>query len=74
MTAPYSTEFKQTRTGSLIDPRNYEGGENWYRHGNRVAFWDRYTKHWICYDIDAAGHQQGCADLYPNAGSLLACE
>lgn len=66
MTAP--------RKGTLIDDRNYDAAENWYRRGHRVAFWDRYSKHWIAFDINNAGHQQGCADLYPNAGSLLACE
>lgn len=66
---------RATRTGTLIDPRNYDADENWYRQGNRVAFWDKYTKHWICFDIDPRTlYQDSHADLYPNAPSLLACE
>lgn len=62
------------RKGSLIDPANYDAGENWYRQGNRIAWWDKYTRQWIAYTLDSRGHQTGSADLYPNSRTLLAAE
>ena len=62
------------RKGSIIDRRNYDASESWYRVGQRIAWWDRYTRTWIAYTLDAKGYQEGPADFYPNSGTLLQAE
>ena len=62
------------RKGSLLDRGNYSHKDYWYRLGNRIAWYDRYTKQWIAYSIDDDGHQVGCADFYHRIDDVLACE
>lgn len=62
------------RKGSLIDRRNYVAADSWYRVGQRIAWWDRYTRQWIAYTLCSKGYQDGAADFYPNSGTLLRSE
>ena len=62
------------RKGSIIDRRNYSIADSWYRVGQRIAWWDRYTRQWIAYTLDAKGYQEGAADFYRNSSDLLRCE
>jgi hypothetical protein len=62
------------RAGSLIDTRNYIPADNWYRLGNRITWFDRYTRQWIAYTLDGDGYQLGSASYYPRIRELLACE
>ena len=57
-----------------IDKSKWVEAESHYRVDSRVAWWDRRSKHWIVYDLDANGYQDGSADLYPNKDSFLTCE
>jgi len=59
------------RKGSIIDRRNWVGADSWYRVGQRIAWWDRYTRQWIAYTLDSAGMQEGACELYPNSTALL---
>lgn len=59
------------RSGSLIDRRNWVTEDSWYRVGQRIAWWDRYTRQWIAYTLDGNGYQDGTADYYRNSGGLL---
>lgn len=60
------------RKNSIIDRKNWDSGESYYRIDNRVAFWDRYTKQWICYTVEQeTRYQDGAADFYCNAADLL---
>lgn len=64
-----------TRRGTLIDPANYIREHRWFQVDDRIAFWDRYTKHWIVYYVEpGTPYQRGACDMYPNADSLIACE
>ena len=60
------------RTGTLIDPRNWDSQKYWYRQGNAIAWWDRYTKSWTAFRVDAVGNQVTPARYYANAGQLVA--
>ena len=62
------------RKGSLIDFGNWVSADSWYRVGNRIAWWDRYTRQWIAYTVCDKGYQQGAADFYPNQRELLLAE
>ena len=62
------------KPGSIIDSRNYDASECWYRLGDRIAWWDRYTRQWIAYTVDHNGYQVGACDLYRNSGDLLRAE
>ena len=62
------------RKGSIIDPANYDRGEQWYRVGQRIAWWDKYTRQWIAYTLCGKGYQLGAADFYPNSRTLLHAE
>ena len=60
--------------GSIIDRRNWDNEEQYYRVANRVAWWDRYTRQWIVYTVCAKGYQVGSADFYRNRADLLRAE
>ena len=63
------------RKGSIIDRRNWVQADSWYRVGNRITWWDRYTRQWIAYWVTAdKGYQEGSADFYPNSDTLLRAE
>lgn len=63
---------KVKRANSIIDRKNWDAAESYYRVDNRVAWWDRYTKQWICYSVTpGSGYQDGAADFYPNSTDLL---
>lgn len=62
------------RKGSIIDRRNYVASENWYRVGQRITWWDRYTRQWIAYSLCDKGYQEGHADYYRNSRDLLRME
>lgn len=63
------------RKGSIIDRRNWVQADSWYRVGNRITWWDRYTRQWIAYWVTAdKGYQEGAADFYRNSGDLLRAE
>lgn len=63
------------RIGTLLDPANRVPADKWYRVGNRVAWWDRYSRHWIVYYVEpGTPYQRGACDMYPNAESLIECE
>lgn len=58
------------RKGTLIDPRNYEAENYWFRQGNVIAWYDRHIRLWTVFAIDCSGNQIGPADYHPNAASL----
>lgn len=60
-----------TRTGSLIDPRNYEQADHWYRQGNVIAWYDRYIKLWTVYAVTPEGHQAGPAQYAPHWSDVV---
>jgi len=62
------------RKGSIIDRRNWVDADSWYRVGQRIAWWDRYTRQWIVYSLCAKGYQDGAADFYRNSTDLLRME
>lgn len=62
------------RKGSIIDRRNWVSADSWYRIGQRIAWWDKYTRQWIAYTLDHRGYQLGSADFYPNSRTLLHAE
>lgn len=60
-----------TRTGTLIDPRNYEAEHHWYRQGNVIGWFDKRLKLWTVFAIDPVTLlQAGPTDYFPNAASL----
>ena len=62
------------RKDSIIDKRNWVSKDSWYRMGQRIAWWDRYTRQWIAYTLDSNGYQDGACDLYRNQTDLLRAE
>lgn len=52
--------------GELLNKSNYVFAENWYKFKTRIAWFDKRSKNWITYVIDAEGHQVGEADYYAN--------
>lgn len=65
---------KPARKGSILDRDNWDSSEQWYRQGQRIAWWDRYTRQWIAYTVCGKGYQEGAADFYPNMAALLTGE
>ncbi len=64
-----------SRTGSLIDKRNYISEDHWYRIGDRIAWWDRYLKLWTLYYVEpGTPYQRGGTSYYNNADDLIAGE
>lgn len=57
---------KSTRAGTLVDPKNYDGVECWYRLGDRIAWYDRYIGLWTVYDIEPGTKYQTGACRYYN--------
>ncbi len=57
-----------------INRGNWDPDEQFYRVDDRVAWYDRYSRNWIVYNIDGQGHQVGSAEFYANATHLLANE
>ena len=62
------------RKGSLIDKANYIAEDNWYRLSGRIAWFDRYTRLWTCYNVTPEGYQDSPAEYYPRYDDLLQCE
>jgi len=62
------------QAGSIIDRKNWDSTECYYRQGSRVAWWDRYTRQWIVYSVCDKGYQQGSAEFYRNKTDLLRME
>lgn len=59
------------RKGTVIDPRNWEPENFWFRQGNVIAWFDRHIKLWTVFAIDPVTlNQAGPADYFPNAASL----
>lgn len=61
-----------TRTGSIIDRRNWNADECWFEQGMARTFWDVHTKTWILFRVDADRNQVGPAHFFPNSESLIA--
>lgn len=64
----------ENRNGSLIDRRNWDASNHWYRQGNVIAWYDRYTKLWTVYAITADGMQAGPAQYHHNWQCLVSTQ
>jgi hypothetical protein len=61
-----------TRTGSLIDRRNWEPENYWFRQGMAIGWYDRGQRLWTVYRIDADGNQVSGTRYYAKAEHLVA--
>ena len=61
-----------SRTGTIIDRRNWNADERWFEQGMARTFWDRYTKMWILFRVDSNRYQVGPAHFFPNSDCLIA--
>lgn len=62
---------KPTRKDSIINRDNWDAAEQWYRVGNRIAWYDRYIRLWTTYNVDIHGYQDGAAQ-YGTLADMIA--
>lgn len=52
----------------------WDSEQEWYRVGNRVAWFSSYTGTWTAHNVDEHDHQSSYEDEYSSIDSFLECE
>ena len=59
---------------SLLDRKNWDENENWYRVDDQIAWWDWRIKSWTTYMVSDSGHQKSDCAYYANKTQFHAVE
>lgn len=59
---------------SILDKKNWDESEAWYRDDDQIAWYDKSIKSWTTYMVTDAGHQNSDAAYYANKKQFQECE
>lgn len=61
-----------SRTGTIIDRRNWDAENHWYQQGLAICWYDKHERSWTAYRIDPKGNQVTHAAYFANAEQVVA--